>query len=207
LSSKALDLIKSRRSIKTYLPREAPKEVIYSILEAGRWAPSAHNAQPWRFVVITEREVRRELAGAMASAWAEDMTANGVPPSIRKRLVEDSIERFADAPVSIVACVTMEDMDKYADENRQKTEHTMATQSLAAAVQNMLLAAHSAGLGSCWFCAPLFCQDAVRRVLKVPDNVEPQALITLGYPSETVDPPPRKPLGEVAFRNHWGARI
>ena len=207
MSSKALVLITSRRSIRTYLPRAAPKEVIYSILDAGRWAPSAHNAQPWRFIVIADSSMRQKLAEAMASAWDEDMILDGVPPSIRKRLVEDSIERFTNAPVLIVACVTMEDMDKYPDENRQKTEHTMATQSLAAAVQNMLLAAHSAGLGSCWFCAPLFCQDAVRRVLKVPDNVEPQVLMTLGYPSETVDPPPRKPLGEVAFRNHWGVRI
>ena len=199
-----MNLIKMRRSIKTYLPNEVPKRTIYNILDAGRWAPSAHNAQPWRFIVVTDSSIRRKLAEAMASAWDEDMVMDGVPPSIRRRVVEDSIERFAEAPVLIIASVTMEDMDKYPDERRQKTEHTMATQSLAAAVQNMLLAAHSVGLGSCWFCAPLFCQDVVRGVLKVPDNVEPQALVTLGYPSQKVDQPPRKPLGEVAFRNSWG---
>lgn len=202
-----MNLIKTRRSIKTYLPKEVPKRAIYKILDAGRWAPSAHNAQPWRFIVVTDSRVRRKLAKAMAGEWDEDMVTDGVPPSIRRRVVEGSIERFTDAPVLIIASTTMEDMDKYPDEDRQKTEYTMATQSLAAAVQNMLLAAHSVGLGSCWFCAPLYCQDVVRRVLKVPDNVEPQALITLGYPSETVDSPPRKPLGEVAFRNHWGERI
>ena len=199
-----MNLIKTRRSIKTYLPNEVPKRTIYKILDAGRWAPSAHNAQPWRFIVVTDSSIRRKLAEAMASAWDEDMVMDGVPPSIRRCVVEDSIERFTDAPVLIIASVTMEDMDKYPDERRQKTEHTMATQSLAAAVQNMLLAAHSVGLGSCWFCAPLFCQDVVRGVLKVPDNVEPQALVTLGYPSEKADELPRKPLGEVAFRNSWG---
>lgn len=202
-----MNLIKTRRSIKTYLPDEVPKRAIYKILDAGRWAPSAHNAQPWRFIVVTDSNIRRKLAEAMASEWDEDMVGDSVPPSIRRRVIEGSIERFTDAPVLIIASTTMKDMDKYPDERRQKTEHTMATQSLAASVQNMLLAAHSAGLGSCWFCAPLFCQDAVRRVLKVPDNVEPEALITLGYPSETVEPPPRKPLDEVAFRNHWGERI
>ena len=204
MSRNSLNLIKTRRSIKTYLPNEVPKRTIYKILDAGRWSPSAHNAQPWRFIVVTDSSIRRKLAEAMASAWDEDMVMDGVPPSIRRRVVEDSIERFAEAPVLIIASVTMEDMDKYPDERRQKTEHTMATQSLAAAVQNMLLAAHSAGLGSCWFCAPLFCQDVVREVLRIPGNVEPQALITLGHPSGRVDPPPRKPVKEVVFRDRWG---
>jgi len=207
LCSKTLNLIKSRRSIKTYLPREVPEEIICRILEAARWAPSAHNAQPWRFATLREPKIRRKLAEAMANAWADDMTADGVPPSVCKRLAKDSAERFSNAPVVIVASITMEDMDKYPDDRRRKIEHTMATQSLAASIQNVLLAAHSEGLGSCWFCAPLFCQDITRRVLSAPADIEPQALITLGYPSDGVSPPSRKPLGEVAFKDQWGEEI
>jgi len=83
----------------------------------------------------------------------------------------------------------------------------MATQSLAAAIQNILLAAHAKGLGACWFCAPLFCQETVRRVLGMPDEVEPQALIVIGYPAEQPEPPPRKSLKEIVFKDYWGVSI
>jgi len=98
-------------------------------------------------------------------------------------------------------------MDKYSDIRRQEYEHIMAVQSLAAAIQNMLLMAHSEGLGACWFCAPLFCQDVVRKVLRIPDDVEPMALITLGYPSERPKSPFRKPIEEIAYKNYWGERL
>ncbi|MFQ6094502.1 MAG: nitroreductase family protein [Candidatus Bathyarchaeia archaeon] len=207
MSSSFLELIKARRSVKAYLPKEIPEAIILRIFEAAIWAPSAHNAQPWRFIVITDHDTRRKLAEAMAEVWAEDLTRDGVSVDIRRSLVESSIERFTEAPMLIIACTTMEEMDRYPDERRQRLEHLMATQSLAAAIQNILLAAHSEGLSSCWFCAPLFCQDVARKVLGIPRDVEPQALITLGYPSEQPDPPPRKPLEEVIFRNRWGERF
>jgi coenzyme F420-0:L-glutamate ligase / coenzyme F420-1:gamma-L-glutamate ligase len=58
-------------------------------------------------------------------------------------------------------------------------------QSVAMAGQNLLLAAHDAGLGACWMCGPLFCPDVVRQVLALPDDWQPQGLITLGYPAQT----------------------
>ena len=204
MSSAFLELIKTRRSVKTYLPKEIPEASILSVLEAARWAPSAHNAQPWRFIVITENDMKRRLAQAMADEWAEDLAGDGVSLNICKNLVGSSVERFTQAPVLIIASITMGEMDKYPDERRQELEHLMATQSLAVAIQNMLLAADSQGLGSCWFCAPLFCQDVARKVLGIPRDVEPQALITLGYPGERPDPPRRKPLEEVFFKNRWG---
>lgn len=197
----------ARRSIRTYLQEEAPENVILSILEASRWAPSAHNAQPWRFIMMTDQGAKRKLAEAMANEWAKDLSRDGVSPDICERLVKLSVRRFTEAPVIIIASITMEEMHRYPDGRRQEIEHAMATQSLAAAVQNLLLAAHSEGLGSCWFCAPLFCQDVVRNVLGIPPDVEPQALITIGYPSERPHPPPRKPLEEVVFRDRWGERF
>jgi len=68
----------------------------------------------------------------------------------------------------------------------------------------MLLAAHGEGLGSCWFCAPLFCQDVVRKTLKIPKHAYPQALITLGYPANKPNPPPRKPLEDIVDQDFWG---
>jgi F420 biosynthesis protein FbiB-like protein len=148
--------------------------------------------------------VKQKLAKAMADVWVKDLTVNGVSAEVRENLVEASINRFVRSPVLILACITLEEMDEYPDIRRREFEHLMATQSLAAAIQNLLLAAHFQGLGSCWFCAPLFCQEAVRKVLGIPADVEPQALITLGYPSEKPEPPPRKTLKEVVFKNRWG---
>ena len=70
-----------------------------------------------------------------------------------------------------------------------------------------MLAASAAGLGACWFCAPAFCKDTVRKTLGIPDAVEPQALITMGYPAEQPETPPRKTLGDIAFMGKWGGRF
>jgi F420 biosynthesis protein FbiB-like protein len=75
-------------------------------------------------------------------------------------------------------------MDHYPDPARAQAEWTMAVQSVALACQNLLLAAEAHGVGACWMCAPLFVPELVRRVLELPGDWEPQALITLGYPAE-----------------------
>jgi len=198
-----LGLFKNRRSVKEYSLREVSNKVLFEILEAARWAPSAHNAQPWRFIVVRGPNVKRELAKAMASRWDKDMRKDCVPIEDRESLIKTTVERFTKAPILIIACLTMEDMDKYPDKRRQKIEYIMAVQSVAAAIENMLLAAHAEGLSTCWFCAPLFCQDVVQEVLKLPRHAEPQALVTLGYSREQPEPPPRKLLQEIVYEDHW----
>ncbi|KYH40084.1 MAG: nitroreductase [Candidatus Bathyarchaeota archaeon B63] len=202
MSIRTLELIRNRRSIRKYSRREVPRDIIARILEAARWAPSAHNAQPWRFIIVTERHLKSELARAMADEWVRDMERDGVPPGIRESLAAASVERLESAPVLIVCCITMEGMSRYPDRRRQECERIMAAQSLAAAIQNMLLSAYSEGLGACWLCAPLFCQDVVREVLGIPGDVEPQALVTMGYPAERPKPPGRKPI--LVYMNGWG---
>jgi F420 biosynthesis protein FbiB-like protein len=77
----------------------------------------------------------------------------------------------------------MLEMDTYPDKRRQQFEHQMAVQSTAMAAQNLLLAAHAEGLGACWLCAPLFCQDVVRATLDLPKDWETQGAVILGYPA------------------------
>ncbi|MEM0049207.1 MAG: nitroreductase family protein [Candidatus Bathyarchaeia archaeon] len=201
------NVIKDRRSIRLFLPKNVPQDLVLRLIDAARWAPSAHNAQPWRFIVIFDPIVKKKLAEAMASDWLRDLERDGVPQEEAKRLAEESIKRFSEAPVLIIAAITMREMHKYPDRRRRRFEHLMATQSLAAAIQNLLLTAHAEGLGACWFCAPLFCQETVRRVLRIPRDVEPQALIALGYPAESPKPPPRKPIKEIAFKDYWGISL
>jgi nitroreductase len=76
-------------------------------------------------------------------------------------------------------------MDSYPDEKRTRNEWLMAVQSTAMAGQNLLLAAHQSGLSACWMCAPLFCPEVVKETLALPQDWEPQGLITMGYAAET----------------------
>lgn len=203
MSVNLLNIIKNRRSVKEYSSKEVSNDVLSKILEGARWAPSAHNAQPWRFIVIRNSAVKRRLANAMASRWDRDMSKNGISKEQREILIKASVERFENTPIIIIACLTMENMDEYPNDRRKKIEYIMAVQSVAAAIENMLLAAHGEGVGSCWFCAPLFCQDVVRKIMKIPQHVDPQALITLGYPADRPTPPPRKTLEEIVHQDHW----
>jgi len=200
--SNVFDTIRKRRSIRTYQPRTVPEAVIREVLVAAGWAPSAHNAQPWRFIVLVNASIKRELAESMAESWAIDMAKNGL--KIESELRENRVERFATAPALILACITMDGMNKFSDQKQQNAERDLAMQSLGAALQNMLLVAHEKGLGACWFCAPGFCKQTVRKVLKIPEEVEPEALIALGYPAEKPIVQARKMYSEFSFRDKWG---
>jgi F420 biosynthesis protein FbiB-like protein len=200
-----MDSIKKRRSIRKYSPRKVKSNVLREVLEAAEWAPSAHNAQPWRFIVLTEESAKQALAEAMADAWTVDMAKDGVRVEAQKRAA--SIERFTHTPVLVLACLTMEDMKMYPDEKRQRSERDLAIQSLGAAIQNMLLTAHAEGLGACWFSAPSFCKETIRTVLKIPEMVEPQALIALGYAAEKPQTTQRKPLENYTYRDSWGKTL
>lgn len=201
--SHVIDVIRERRSIRKYLQQPVPHEVLREILKAAQWAPSAHNAQPSRFIVLTDPSVKRSLAVAMAQAWMHDLKKDGVLQTTRTASANASVERFVNVPVLVVACLTMKDMVQFPDEERQRCEHDLAVQSLSAAIQNLLLTAHAKQLGSCWYCAPIFCKSAVRQALKIPDEAEPQAVITLGYPAEKPSSPHRRTLNEIAFLNEW----
>jgi F420 biosynthesis protein FbiB-like protein len=198
-------VIKNRRSIRKYQNKSVPRGLIEEVLVAAGWAPSAHNAQPWRFIVITEDLAKKKLAESMAESWAADMAKDGL--KIDEEIRKARIERFATAPVVIVSCSSIEGMNKQPDAERQNIERDLAMQSLGAAMQNLLLTAHAKGLGACCFCAPSFCKDSVRSVLKIPAEVEPEALVAMGYPAEKPTVPLRKVLGDCCFRDKWGKKF
>jgi coenzyme F420-0:L-glutamate ligase/coenzyme F420-1:gamma-L-glutamate ligase len=190
-------LIKGRRSIRRYEPRAVEQPTIDALLEAGTWAPSAHNRQPWRFAVLTDADARETLARRMGDRLREARLADGDDPADVEGDVSRSNARITGAPLVIVAFLTMEDMDTYPDPGRQAAEHLMAVQGVAMAVNNILVAAHAAGLGACWMCAPLFCSDAVVETVGAPESWQAQALLTLGYPASKGKPPVRRPVADV----------
>jgi F420 biosynthesis protein FbiB-like protein len=173
-----------RRSLRHYENRPVPHEMLERILTAGMWSPSAHNRQPWRFAVVQPFATKDKLARAMGARLRHDLEADFVPESIIEKEVSRSYERLTLAPVLIVVCLSMVDMDVYNDERRNHNEYMMAVQSTAMAGQNILLAAHDSGLGACWMCAPLFCPDVVQDALDLPDDWQAQGIISMGYPAQ-----------------------
>jgi F420 biosynthesis protein FbiB-like protein len=195
-------LIKGRRSIRRYQPRPVEQKTIDALLEAGSWAPSAHNRQPWRFAVLTEAAARETLARRMGDLLRSARLADGDDPADVEADAGRSYARVSGAPLVIVAFLTMEDMDAYPDAARSTAEHLMAVQGVAMAVNNVLLAAHAAGLGACWMCAPLFCSEAVVAAVAAPAHWQAQALLTLGYPASRGKPPVRRPISDVVLGAH-----
>jgi len=194
--------IKQRRSIRKYTPQPVPQKTVLEVIGAAGWAPSAHNSQPWRFIVLQDPKVKRKLAERMAEAWAADLKKDGATAEEEKRV--ERREKFASAPALILACLTMEGLRKFPDAERQRCERDLAVESLGAGLQNLLLAAHAAGLGACWFCAPAFCKELVREMLKIPQEVEPLALIVMGYSAEEPAAPSRKALKDFCHIDEWG---
>jgi len=191
--------IRSRRSVRRFLPDPVPQPVIESLLETGTFAPSAHNRQPWRFAVLTTLESKTRLADAMGADFRRDLLADGLSPDEAEKQVTRSRARICEAPVVIMLCVMMADMDTYPDEKRQRAEYLMATQSVALIGGTILLAAHAEGLGGVWVCAPLFTPDTIRRQLALPLDWEPQAMLLIGYPAKVPEVRARKPLSEITI--------
>jgi F420 biosynthesis protein FbiB-like protein len=192
-----IEWIANRRSIRRYRDAPVEEQLVHELLAAALAAPSSHHRQPWRFALLRGTGAKARLAEAMAQRLRADRLGDGDAPEAIERDASRSMERVRKAPVALLACLTLAEMDRYPDARRADAEAVTAVQSVALACANLLLAAHARGLGACWMCAPLFCADTVREALALPSDWRPQALITLGWPDEERRPRARKPLAEV----------
>jgi coenzyme F420-0:L-glutamate ligase / coenzyme F420-1:gamma-L-glutamate ligase len=189
--------LRSRRTVRRFLPDPVPPEVLARILESTCSAPSAHNRQPWRLVVITSPAGKVSLAVDMGEAYSRDLAADGMPESEIEAVLARSYERITGAPVAVVLCLDISLGDHYPDPDREKAEYLMGVQSVALAGGVLLLAAHAEGIGGVWMCAPLFAPDVVKGSLALPKDWQPHALILLGYPLVIPDPRPCQPLSDI----------
>jgi len=165
-----LEVIQTRRSIRKYKPEPISEDEINKILEAGRWAPSAGNSQPWKFIVIKSKEIRKDLADALPTGrFISDATlgiAVVINPEASTRPVEDGV----------------------------------------AATQNMLLEAHSLGLGACWIGTyGTEKEERGRKVLDIPGEERLLSVIAIGRPAESPQRTRRK-IEEITFTDKYGRR-
>ncbi len=192
--------IRGRRSVRRYRPDPVPEEELAVVLEAARWAPSPHNAEPWRFVVLGSREARARLATAMGDRWRRDLGRDSLAPTAIEAEIGKSYRRITEAPAAVVVCLCADGLDAYRDAPRQQAELLMAAQSVGAAVQNIMLVAFDRGLATGWMCAPLFCPEVVADALRLPKGWMAQGLITLGYPVAWPEARQRRPADELVRR-------
>ena len=167
--------IKERRSCRAYLPDPIDEATIEQVLEAAIYAPSPANLQPWEFVVITGQEIKEKIytsSGELKQAWFEKSGWNWVN--------KYSIDFLKDVPamVCVIGDPKKSGLDVFSPQGPEAYQH-----ACAAAIQNMMLMAHSLGLGTLWF--TLFNKDVVREILGVDGEKMPLALICMANPLRT----------------------
>lgn len=197
ISDEVVQTLSERRSVRRYLTKPVPQELLEEIVRLAICAPSAHNRQPWRFVIMQDDKTKARLAKRMGDKLRKDRLADNDSEAAIEADVTRSFARITSAPVIVLLCLSMEDMDVYNDKLRSTHEYHMAIQSTAMAGQNLMLAAHAAGLSSCWMCAPMFCPELVQDELNIGQHWIPQGMITVGYPANLGKPYKRKPMSDV----------
>tara|TARA_Y100000310_G_scaffold341787_1_gene442130 strand:+ start:29158 stop:29823 length:666 start_codon:yes stop_codon:yes gene_type:complete len=173
------DAIRSRRSIRKYQDKQVPWDNIVTIMQAGKYAPSAGNLQNWKFIVVKDDTKRQGIAKAcLGQDWMEQ------------------------APVFIAVIGEPERARMYYG-TRGARLYTI--QGCAAAIENMLLTAHSLGLGTCWVGA--FDEDEIFRILNLAEEKIVQGIITIGYPDEKPEVPPKYRIEHMMFFEKWWGRL
>ncbi len=188
------DFLRSRCSVRRFKPDPIPDAVIERILTTATYAPSAHNLQPWRFIVIKNPDAKPRLAKVLTNKMHLDMQAEGAEELEIEKRVTNSLRRIDEAPVIIMLCRDTTDVHVNTPE-----ETVMNIQSTALAGLQLLLAAHAEGLGSNWICWPLYATKETQSVLELPDNWEPQAMVIIGYSNEQPKQKELKPLNTISI--------
>ena len=175
------NLVKARRSCRAFDTSEISDDQMAAILDAGQWAPSPLNLQPWEFIIITDNETIGLIKNAGEEA-KQQVIDNGGPGWANKY----DMAFLGEAPLHIVVVV---DPSKGGLGNFFGQNYG-AMQAVSACVQNMMLAAADMGLGSLWF--TFFDPGKVRSILNVPDDLEIAGVLPIGKPKAPMKAPPRK---------------
>ncbi len=174
-------LVQARRSVRSFDATEVTDEQIAAIIDAGLWAPSPLNLQPWKFIVVSDPEIKKQIKEVAEAAKQEVMDNEG-PGWVAKY----SMDWLLDAPVFIIVVAD----PKKSGLGSFFGQGNGAIQAASACVQNMMLAAADMGLGSIWF--TFFRPEKLKELLNVPENLDIAAVLPVGTPKDPAKAPPRK---------------
>jgi coenzyme F420-0:L-glutamate ligase/coenzyme F420-1:gamma-L-glutamate ligase len=198
------ELMQSRRSVRRFDARAVSRDDVDRILEAARWAPSNHNRQPWKFMVMEGRERLRDLAEQVRLGMERKLQSLPEVATVHAAGLVQYGTFFSSAPVLIVAMhkLPIAAAAPLWDGTRNPELVSGEPLSVAMAMQNLMLAAHSLGLGTCVMTAPLLA-DNLTELLLVPPGFAITGLIALGHPDGATLTPRRKSLEHIAeFDSH-----
>ena len=194
------EAIYSTRALRRLKPDPIPEEVLFQLLDAAIRAPSGQNAQDWRFIVVTERDIMAKLGAWALQGWTryqpdlsehpERMDALPKTQRLSLRSVEYLAKHLHEAPAMIIFC-------------GRRGRHSSPGGSTFPAVQNLLLAARGIGLGASIFNMPLANTPELIDTLDIPEDNQIYCLVPVGYSLDNPGPVKRKPVSSVAFRNRW----
>ncbi|MFX1519063.1 MAG: nitroreductase family protein [Promethearchaeota archaeon] len=169
------EIIKSRRTIRKFTEEDVSDETVRQIIEAGMLAPSAGNIQSWEFIIVRDKTTKYSLSQEALGQM-----------------------HVLESPVVIVVAANTQIAEKrYGSRGRD----VYCFVSTGAAIQNMLLMTVSLGLGAAWVGS--FKERAVKEILKLPEDIRPVGIITIGHPAETPDMPKRRSYKEVVHNGKW----
>jgi len=202
------ETIRQRRSIRRYRPDAIPRELVLRMLEAARLAPSASNCQPWRFLIVVDAEEKRklrEMAGypfvetaPMVVVCAADLdTYSPHSSALRYRELLDSgiLESFADQPPDPKLGARFSRLREL--DRAGLVRRAMANTYIA--IEHLVLAAASMGIGTCWVGA-VDESEEVRALFDLPESIIIVALVAVGYPAEEPRPRPRLEMEDILLR-------
>jgi nitroreductase len=205
------EAITNRRTIRKYLNKDVPDELLVQAFDLARWAPSGGNFQSWKFLVVKNRETVKRVADAFQekidtlASWPEAQEYAETAERYR-----ENASFFREAPVLIAALSgeykSVADLilskrqgkDPLAAqmiENRRSAPTRI--QQVGGFVAHLLLVLHSMGLGACWMSGPLVAKGEIEEILEVPEGWDLVALIPVGYPAESPAAKPRKAVDEL----------
>jgi len=183
-----IDAIIQRRTARSFISKEIPEDVLYSIMEAGTWAPSHSNNQPWEFILIGA-ETRNRLREMYAAYMEAGPLKNPELEQERKQGIRLFIQNFGNAPVllAVSSLPAQTELDKY--------DFPLAT---AAAIQNILLAAWEQQIAWVWLSFGMNPQ--AEQLLQIPEHGKVAGIIALGYPEFIPQAQERTPVAEKIRR-------
>lgn len=170
------EVVRSRRSIRKFKRDRVPRGLVEKLLDAGICAPTASNIQPWRFIVVDD-------------------------PSILEMIRKVSPGYFGGAPLAIVVC---SDRKRSYELGGRVARDYLSIVDCAMAAGYILLAAQALGLGGC--CVKSFSTPAIKEILEIPRDVEPELMLAIGRPDEQPTKPPKFRLDEITYHNTYGER-
>ena len=194
------EAIHTQRALRRFKPDPVSDEVVRRLIDAAIRAPSGANSQPWRFIVIRDADLKRQIAAYYLRSWRasyEDPARprSGISDRVRSSAA-DMAENIQEAPAFIMACI-----------HHDGSPSTLSRGgSIYPAVQNLLLAARGLGLASVLTSLHKRYEPEIKDLLEIPNDVETAALLPIGYPADRLryGPTRRSAVEDVTYQDVWG---